>query len=323
MRTSLLLLPIAVSMLAAAEFPEAEISSKSITAKFYLPDAEKGYYRGTRFDWSGQIYSLRWNNHEFFGQWFERYDPKLHDAIMGPVEEFRSADGGLGYADAKVGGTFIRIGVGVVRKPEEKDYAIFKTYDIVDPGKWTVKKEGDSIAFTHELSDGQGYAYRYTKTIRLAANSPEMTIEHRFENTGKKAIATQQYDHNFFMIDNQPTGPDSVVQFPFDLTPTQPMRGSGAAPQGKNIVYSKELAMGQSVYGEFSGFGKGANDYDIRLENKKAGAGVQITGDRPLAKMVFWSIRKTFCPEPYIDINVDPGQETKWTYKYRFYELPK
>src|SRR5690242_11375781 len=115
MRLALTLALVAVS-LAAAEFPEASISNGEIRARLLLPDPARGYYRGTRFDWSGAIASLQYKGHEYFGQWFEKYDPKTHDAIMGPVEEFRSDDGGLGYAAAKVGDTFVRIGVGVVRK---------------------------------------------------------------------------------------------------------------------------------------------------------------------------------------------------------------
>ena len=72
----------------------------------------RGYYRGTRFDWSGQISSLEFDHHQFVGQWFDHYDPKLHDSIMGPVEEFRTSGAGLGYAESKAGGTFIRIGAG-------------------------------------------------------------------------------------------------------------------------------------------------------------------------------------------------------------------
>src|SRR4051794_26812254 len=79
------------------EYPGAEITNGSTIAKLMLPDAERGYYRGTRFDWSGQIQSLHSNNHEYFGQWFPKYDPKLHDAIMGPVEEFVTDDSALGY----------------------------------------------------------------------------------------------------------------------------------------------------------------------------------------------------------------------------------
>ena len=50
----------------------------------------------------------------------EGYDPKLHDSIMGPVEEFITGTSSVGYDEARSGGTFIRIGVGVVKKPEEK-----------------------------------------------------------------------------------------------------------------------------------------------------------------------------------------------------------
>ena len=86
--------------LTAAEFPQAEISNSRVRAKLYLPDAQNGYYRGTRFDWSGVIASLECDGHSYFGKWFERYDPKLHDAITGPVEEFFTNGAGLGYDEA-------------------------------------------------------------------------------------------------------------------------------------------------------------------------------------------------------------------------------
>ena len=133
-----------LSQLAAPQFPQAELSNSSIRATLYLPDAQQGYYRGTRFDWSGAISSLKWNGHEYFGPWFDRHDPKIHDAITGPVEEFLTGDSGLGYAEAKPGESFVRIGVGAVRKPEEPAYRRFETYEIVDPGKWTVRKGSNS-----------------------------------------------------------------------------------------------------------------------------------------------------------------------------------
>jgi hypothetical protein len=298
-----------IALAAAAQtFPEAEISNGVVTAKFYLPDAEKGYYRGTRFDWSGQIYSLKTLGHEYFGQWFEKYDPKLHDAIMGPVEEF----GSVGYDEAKVGETFLRIGVGKLRKPEEKEYQRFKTYEIVDSGKWSMKTGKDRIEMIHAI-DG----YRYKKTIRLAKGQPEMMIEHSLKNTGKQTIRTWQYNHNFFVIDGKPTGPAASVKFPFELRPRRAFESDAAVVKGDTIHYSRELEKGQSAYAEF----EGDRAYDVRIENREAGAGVQIKGDRPIAKIVYWSIRSTLCPEPYIDVVVEPGKEATWTYVYRFYSL--
>jgi len=55
------------------------------------------------------------------------------------------------------------------------------------------------------------------------------------------------------------------------------------------------------------------------VENKKTGAGVWIKGDKLVQKLSFWSISTTICPEPYIDVNVDPGGEFSWNIIYNFY----
>jgi len=314
------LLPLFALSLAAADYPTLEIATADLRATILPPDPAKGYYQGTRFDWSGAVLSLRYASHEYFGQWFEKYDPKTHDAITGPVEEFRSADGGLGYDEAAPGGTFIRIGVGAVRRPDARPYQGFKTYDIVDHGKWTVKPSASSVEFVHTLA-ANGYAYRYTKVLRLVPGKPEMVIEHTLQNTGAKSIHTSQYNHNFFVIDGKPTGPDSVIRFPFEVRPDRYLKGM-AGGQGRELRYARELEKGESVYTELAGFGKTAADYDFAVENHATRAGVRITGDRPLSKVVYWSIRTTTCPEPYIQLDVEPGQQTSWRYNYTFYTLP-
>ena len=137
---TILLLALALRC-AAADYPEAQISNGILQVKLLLPDAQNGYYRGTRFDWSGAISSLEFKGHEYFGKWFERYDPKIHDAIMGPVEEFLTNGAGLGYEDAKPGENFVKIGVGAIRKPDEPAFRQFETYDIADHGKWTMSPD--------------------------------------------------------------------------------------------------------------------------------------------------------------------------------------
>ena len=319
-----LLMLLALGSRLEAQFPEAQITNGKITARLYLPDRSRGYYRGTRFDWSGQISSLRTKNHEYFGQWFPKYDPQLHDSIMGPVEEFLSDNElPLGYGEDPTGNTFVRIGIGILRKPaSETKFQRFGLYEIVDPGQWDVKPSRDRIRFVHTLIGPNGYGYVYTKTVALKKGHATMLIEHSLKNTGAKPIVTSQYNHNFFVIDKQPTGPASSVRLPVELVATRPFQPGLAEVRGKEIVYLKELPEGQSVFGEFKGFGPHARDYSIRLENRAAGAGVHITGDHPVTKLVYWSIRTTFCPEAYVDLKVAPGKQVKWTYTYDFYDLP-
>jgi hypothetical protein len=305
---------------AVPQFPQAEISNGSIRANLYLPDAEKGYYRGTRFDWSGAIHSLTWRGHEYFGQWFERYDPKLHDAITGPVEEFLTGDSSLGYADAKPGEPFVRIGVGAVRKPDEAAYRRFETYDILDAGRWTVDRGKDRIEFVHELKDAAGYAYVYRKMLRLDGDA--LVLEHQLRNTGRKRIATSVYNHNFFTLNRRTTGPGVAVVFPFAPRAARPLNGLAEVKE-REIVFVQELTAKQTVFTELEGFGRSTSDYDIRMENRTSGAGVRIRGDKPLSKLLLWSAVKTVCPEPYIDLDIDVGQEASWRIRYDFYEVKK
>jgi hypothetical protein len=307
---------------AAADYPEARISNGILQVTLLLPDAQHGYYRGTRFDWSGAMSSLQFQGHEYFGKWFDRYDPKIHDAIMGPVEEFLTNGTGLGYQDAKPGESFVKIGVGAIRKPDEPAFRQFATYEIAGNGKWTIRKTADSVEYTQELSDTRGYAYIYKKTVRLVPGKPEMALEHSLRNTGSKPISTSVYEHNFYMLDHQPAGPAYTVRFPFEIHPRADLGGLAEA-RGNDFTYLKELQEGQSVFTPMDGFGDSPHDYDIRVENRNAGIGVRQTSDRRLAKLVFWSIRTTVCPEAFIDLSAAPGQEVKWRINYGFYTLPQ
>lgn len=303
-----------------AEWPQADLSNGVLQTTLYLPDEQQGYYQGTRFDWAGAFKSLTYNGHSFIEQWFEHYDPKMHDAINGPAEEFTP----LGYADAKPGGTFVKIGVGSLRKPDDEAYGFSKHFEVADYGKWTVKRHKDRIDFTHELTDPTGYGYRYIKTVRLTEGKPELVLEHSLRNTGRQPIQTSVYNHNFFIIDKQPTGPTVTIQFPFAVKAEGKGFGTTILAQGNRLIYARELEKKEQVYSAgLQGFKPTPGDYDIRIENQKTGAGIHVTSDRPMEKLVYWACATTSCPEPYIRLEALPGQEVTWKIAYDFYEKSK
>ena len=57
------------------------------------------------------------------------------------------------------------------------------------------------------------------------------------------------------------------------------------------------------------------------MVNGKPGAGVRITGDRPLSRLLFWSIPNALCPEAYVTMSIPPGGEYSWTIRYDFNTL--
>lgn len=323
--TAAVLLAAALAAPAAAQVPPPQVllRNRSATARVHLPDPRRGYYRGTRFDWSGQVFSLRTLRHEYFGQWFDRYDPLLHDSIMGPVEEFRTGGAALGYAEAPAGGEFVRIGVGILRKPGDGPFETFRTYEIVDPGQWRIKRARAWVEFTHTIRPSNGYAYAYRKKVRLVRQKPRLEIEHTLINTGSRTIETDQYNHNFFVIDGLPSGPGVRVIFPFQLEAVRKFQADFVENRGRQIEFVKEVPEGASAIGEFRGFSASAADYDIRVEHGPAAAGVRIRGSLPLAKLVLWCTRRTFCPEPYVHLSVPPGKRVSWRLTYDFYDLPQ
>ncbi len=310
------------AMAVAEDPPRAEISNGLVRASFYLPDSEHGYYRGGRFDWSGVISRLDYAGHNYFGVWFPTYEPTLHDAITGPVEEFRSEEGALGYKEAKPGDMFIKIGVGILRKPDDHPYEFSREYKILNTGVWLIRPQADRVEFVQELKGVNGYSYVYTKEVRLVKGKPELVLEHSLKNTGKRVIETHVYNHDFYVIDGQPTGPAFTIRFPFKPKAVEDLKGA-AEIVGNELHYLRELEPGNSdsVASYIEGFGSKASDNDIRVENSKAAAGVRETGDQPIAKLYLWSIRTTVCPEAYISLKIAPKKTAHWRIKYDFYTL--
>ncbi len=317
----------------AAEPPQATISNGQVTAKIYLPDAKVGYYRSTRFDWSGAVYSLRYKGHDFYGPWFDDVDPEVINwvyrdgrivsgpcsALEGPVDEFQTP---LGWDEAKPGGTFIKLGVGVLRKTGDK-YDRYFPYEVVDPGKWTVEKHRDAVEFIQVLSDPQsGYGYVYRKVVRLVEGKPEMVIERSLKNTGRLEIKSEVYDHNFVVLDHQPPGPDFKIEVPYRIETPRPPDSSLVGVRGNQIVYRKQLSGEDQAIVFMQGFGNDPKDSRIVIENGRVGAGMKISGDRPLIREFLWSIRTVLAIEAYVRIDIEPGAEFTWLNTYDYYTLP-
>lgn len=322
-----------------SDHPKAHLSNGKLDALVFLPDAANGYYRSTRFDWSGVVGCVSLKGHTFFGKWFAQYDPLKNDSITGPVEEFRVDAGSLshtgphgelfvqpgaiGYSDAQPGGLFLKPGVGVLRKLDNSPYQFGNTYPIVDTGKWTTKIKSNSITFRQVLHGPDGYAYIYEKNLTLVRGKSLMTLDHSLKNTGRKTIDTLVYDHDFFMLDGKQTGPGMVVHFAFEPKPADPL-AHAAKIEGKNLVFVEPLAPRGGVSGYLTGYSTNSpSDYDFTVEDRNAKIGVQQTSDTPLARLYFWSTRSTICPEGYIHLNIPPGRTAHWRISYRFFAPEK
>jgi hypothetical protein len=298
------------------EFPQVVIANKMLKATVYLPDAEKGFYRGTRFDWSGMIAQAEYRGHTFFGELKGPHDPLIHDHTVGPCEEFGQR-APLGYAEAAGGETFVKIGIGHLRKPpNEKSYSFARSYEIVKAGPWEVEKGQDRMRFKQDLNDPRGWGYAYEKDVVLTADRPTIQLVHRFKNTGSRPIETDHYNHSMFIIDGEPIGKNYRLVYPFALS-GEIRNKAQAALRGKELVFLQDRLEG-NFYVELQGFGGGVEDNCVAIENTKNGAKMRLTVDQPLSLCRVYAEKTSVCPEPFVAVRLAPGEAFTWTTTVEF-----
>jgi hypothetical protein len=308
------------------DMPNKSIDNGMVSAKVYLPD-EFGFYRSTRFDHAGMITHITYKGHDYGKYWFVKTSPDVQnftydkdglvahpsDVAAGPVEEF----GENGFDAAGPGGRFLKIGVGILKRDNDK-YDRFHTYPIINRGKRTTTATKTSIRFDQVIdNDPSGYGYSYTKTVRLLPGKATLVIEDRLKNTGKKPIDTTVYNHHFMTLS---PGEDGVeLQAPFSLTQTRPMPADVVKMDGAHMTYLRGLTGQEQVAGDLTGFTNAVSDNDFRITATKTGYGVRLRASMPVTRLLWWSVPSTMGIEPYMDVKLKPGEEKRWTHTLDYY----
>lgn len=308
------------------DLPHRVISNGIVTAKIFLPGAN-GFYRGQRFDRTGVIAHATYKGQDYGRPWFSSYSPYVRDfrwidhqvtvstvsGAAGPAEEFAP----VGFDQAGDGGRFLKIGVGMLKRDTDA-YAFVHPYAVLAEGKRGFRATKTSVRMTHTLSDAQtGYGYSYVKTVRLVPGKARMLVEHALTNTGTREIITSVYCHNFLTL--SPGNENIAITAPFAIKSQKPLPTDAVTVTGKTLRYLRPVRENESVTGPIGGFGDSVSDYDFVVKNTASGFGQRIRADQPVAQINFWSIATNVSWEPYIAIDLKPGETKRWTYTYDYF----
>ena len=305
------------------DFPALTLCNDVIEADVFLPDKDKGYYRGVRFDWSGMVDQVRFNGHTFFYD----HNMKIYEPSFGrgTAEEFSMGicglPGPLGYEDANQGQGFLKIGVGVLEKDSNDEiYNFGKSYKILDSGVWHTSYTKSRVKFIHEIKDFNGWGYRYTKRVSLIEDRPELLVERELENTGINTIDTVHYCHNFVIIDNMPIGQEYTLRFPFEPRIFKGKLRDYIKLNNNKVMFSDVIPVKENIWVAMEGFGQTNSDNSFVIENKKSGVGMRIEGDLPMRRFHLYIEKTMLCPESFVPLIIVPGEKINWQTKYSFYE---
>ncbi|HUX01218.1 MAG: hypothetical protein WBD63_01645 [Phycisphaerae bacterium] len=301
----------------AEGYPRAILANDHLKLTIYLPDAEKGYYRAMRFDWSGQVGRAEFAGHTAFGQWQKPHDPLAHDHVVGPAEEF-GMDSPLGYEEAEPGQPFYKIGVGTLEKTDGEPYKFWDTYRFLAAPAWKVTCAEDRIEFVQELVGERGWAYEYAKRIVLDAERAAFTIHHTLRNTGAKPIETTMYYHNFIILDDEPIGPAYRVTYPFVPEIVEGSLEDLAEFKANALIYTAAMPADKAQWVRLGGFEGKRQHNRVAVTNEKTGARVKIGSSLPPVKVVYYATCTAACPEFFVPIRVAPGERLQWSGTYAF-----
>ena len=300
-------------------FPSVMISNGLLKARVFLPDASAGYYRGTRFDWSGMVGPVEYAGHHFFSPFRVPHNPSGNDDGIGPAEEF-GFDEALGSDEAKNRESFLKIGVGELIKPNDPDYAeyhFYKPFEFADLPAWKAAYGQNWVEFTQNLQNSRGWGYEYVKRISISNDSPILIIEHRLKNTGSKEIDTTWYSHNLINIDGQPVGPQYQVIFPFKPIYTIAPNPVDIEVLENGLAFVRQLPTSYGTSADLSNF-TGRADNGATIWNIQTSAGVKIGADQAPVRYQFYAEKNAVCPEIFIRIYVEPGSSQSWETRYEF-----
>lgn len=358
----LLLLPVI-----AVAYSNVTLSSLGgdLSVVVFLPHGihptEHAYYYSSRFEHGSMIGSIfhktrDGNTHELYGNdmWRIPHNSNWPESGAGLASEFGVGDDGdfcnwrcgwneetditnglLGYQEAKMGDSFLKIGVGELLKgscpdcDSSEDYKFNSPYMFAKTPKWEMLESSETSVSLEHKAVLNNFGYKLHKQINLVGDT--LTVTSTLHNIGAEHFSTAWYSHNFFTCDGTAVGPGYELDLNLsggrDVLYEEPGTWSWATPltdyaevNGKdpNVVRVKmkqALEPGVRIKAEF------VSDKGTNAGFKLGGCGVSIESSIPEVELSglpmyaynLYIERGTLSPEPSVLISLDSGESETWT----------
>jgi len=271
-------------------------------------------YSASRFDWTGKIIRVLYQGKEVTG--VERLEwQHLPIGGKGLFNEF-GMNKPVGFEEIAIGGWFHKIGVGLLKK-EESQYIFNKDYQI-RPAAFNFQEEDKKLTILCQSEMFNGYAYRLRKEIEIFED--HFRILYQLQNTGEKAITTDEYTHNFIAVEKQFIGSDYRLSFPF-LIKSEAF-GETVNPEGKVEVAQHDFTFNgtpeeQFFFSNLSGTKRVEAVWELR--HRKSEMGIRETGSFPTQLVNLWGWKHVISPELFFELHVEAGEMCEWTRTYEVF----
>jgi hypothetical protein len=289
------------------------LKNEQIELQIDLPNEN---YKATRFDQTGKIISLKYNNLLLSGS--ESLDSEKDEFLgKGFYNEF-GIDKPFNFDDTPKNEWFHKIGVGSLKKTED-NYFFHQLYE-KRPLDYKIDKTEADIIIQCTAPNLNGYSYRLTKKITLLNNG--FSINYLLENIGDKDIITTEYVHNFLAFNSEAIGPNYILKFPFELHIA--LFNDTLNSENKVVFEHSDIKFNETPNKDYFFSNLSGNKYikaQWELINLKHKIGIRETGDFKTNKINLWGVKHVICPELFYHINLKPNTSQAWSRTYSMFEI--
>ena len=278
-----------------------------------LVDLPKENYKGPRFDYSGKIVNLKYQEISLSGSETGKVEVNQNTG-KGFYNEF-GIDLPLNFDKTPVGGWFHKIGVGLLKK-QNTPYYFKNTYDVT-PLTFKVDYSSNNIVMECTSPMLMGYAYKLKKEIVLIESG--FKINYSLKNIGEHEIITNEYVHNFLIFNKQFIGTDYQLNFPFKIKPH--LFIETVNPENKVEIGNNTISFNAAPSRDFFFSNLSGNEFvkaQWEVINKKQNIVISETGDFETNSINLWGVPNVICPELFHQIHVLPNETISWS---RIYEV--
>jgi hypothetical protein len=129
------------------------------------------------------------------------------------------------------------------------------------------------------------------------------------------------YNHNFLNIDGRGTHGGLQLSTRFDMAIDIAPPGGLAVVSGNRFEFTAAPQAAQTYSAHLTGYGPMDADYCFHFVDRDSGIALLIQGDRPVTHILLWSVQPVMAIEPYVQIDVAPGDSVHWSYRYEFQQV--
>ncbi|MBN1542432.1 hypothetical protein JW992_09825 [candidate division KSB1 bacterium] len=296
----------------AQDWPKIELRSGDLELDLFKPNTDKGYYRGTRYDWGNQIAQIRYKGHTFFTQQPPKHDPTHADHGIGILWEFNPSVP-LFPSLRHTPDLLIRPGIGRIQIDDDSRLSV------AEPANWNVSNGQTWAIVENSLVHGKEGGYFHGKRIRLM---PPNTVEIQsiVENIGREILEGELIIDYRFSIDHSPIDSDYLLRLAreiplpeFDPQEWQVTEGTIKVARPLKKSTSQSALVSDSPSEQVMAI--------FQLENSRAAMGVQVHCTLPAERLEIEATDRVMGPQSRHRFQIKSGQTLEWRTVLTFYEM--